>query len=168
MKPLLLIGGILFFLLGLLLFLIAVIVYFVGRSRRNRVAQPAAMPQQAPPPPPPPQPVDATVVLDIGHSAHGAMHGTAGALAGRVFPIEPNGFYVGRDRSMSQVVIDDPRVSKRHVWIGIRDGNVVAMDQSSTNGTYLNAIGPRMTEVRLSPGDTIIISDDVARLTYQR
>ena len=165
MKPLLLTGGILFFLLGLLLLLIAVIVYFVGRSRRSRPVDVTLQPGQLPVTPQPPQP---QAVPAVAPSGYGSMRGVGGALAGQVLQIEENGFYIGRDRVMSQIVIDDPRVSKRHVWIGVRGGNVVASDQSSTNGTYLNAIGPRITEVRLAPGDTIIISDDVARLTYQR
>jgi hypothetical protein len=169
MKALFLIGGVLFLLLGLLLLLVAVIVYFVGRSRRRTTAPVAVHPVAAAPPVVPAAPVEnATVVLDVGRSGYGAMHGVSGALAGRVFPIEPNGFYIGRDRTMAQVLIEDGRVSKKHVWIGVRDGVVVAIDSGSTNGTYLNAIGPRITEVRLTPGDTLIVSDDVTRLTYQR
>jgi pSer/pThr/pTyr-binding forkhead associated (FHA) protein len=74
---------------------------------------------------------------------------------------------VGRDRTLAQVVIEEPSVSKRHVWVGVREGVVTAIDQSSTNGTYLNTIGTRVGQVRLSPGDTLIISDDVARLVYK-
>jgi pSer/pThr/pTyr-binding forkhead associated (FHA) protein len=58
-------------------------------------------------------------------------------------------------------------VSKKHVWIGLREGIVMAIDQSSTNGTYLNKLGTRIGQVRLSPGDTIILSDDVARFVYK-
>jgi hypothetical protein len=140
MKPVLLIGAILFLILGLLLLFIAFIVWLVGRSRGS-----------------------AAPVLGFG-----AMHGVGGALAGQVFPLTMYGFYVGRDPALAQVVINDTRVSKRHVWIGLRDGHAVAIDSGSTNGTYLNAIGPRIGEVRLSPGDTIIISDEVSRLRYER
>ena len=78
-----------------------------------------------------------------------------------------DGFYIGRDRTLSQIVIEDASVSKRHVWVGVREGVVTAVDQSSTNGTYLNTLGTRIGQVRLTPGDTLILSDDVARFEYK-
>lgn len=111
----------------------------------------------------------ATVVLDVREMhAFGALHGVSGPLTGRTINIEARGFYIGRDATVSQVLIDDARVSKRHVWIGVRDGAVMAVDEGSTNGTFLNDTANRIREARLSPGDTLIISQDVARLTYQR
>lgn len=68
---------------------------------------------------------------------------------------------------MSSVVVPDGRVSKCHVWVGIRDGAATAIDQSSTNGTYLNQLGTRITAESLKPGDTLIISHDVTRLQYR-
>ena len=97
----------------------------------------------------------------------GSLHATSGPLAGQTFPLKMDGFYIGRDRSVSQIVIETPSVSKRHVWVGIRDGVPTAIDQSSTNGTYLNTLGTRIGTVRLTPGDTLIISDDVARFVYR-
>jgi pSer/pThr/pTyr-binding forkhead associated (FHA) protein len=97
----------------------------------------------------------------------GALHGVGGALAGRILPIDTAGFFIGREQSLSQVVIDNPSVSKRHVWVGVKDGAVVVADQQSTNGTYLNSDPARVTETRLKPGDILIISDDVAKLEYR-
>ncbi|HVG25385.1 MAG TPA: FHA domain-containing protein [Thermoanaerobaculia bacterium] len=123
----------------------------------------------ATPPPPPSMPAsgdtDATVIAE--RVSYGAMHATSGPLAGQSFPLKTDGFYIGRDRSVAQVVIETPSVSKRHVWVGIRDGVPTAIDQSSTNGTYLNTLGTRIGQVRLAPGDTLIISDDVARFVYR-
>jgi pSer/pThr/pTyr-binding forkhead associated (FHA) protein len=96
----------------------------------------------------------------------GSLHARSGALAGRSFPIEPNGFYIGRDATQSQIVVDSPSVSKRHVWVGVKDGAVVAVDQKTTNGTYLNSLDTPITEIRLKAGDTLILSDDVARFTF--
>jgi pSer/pThr/pTyr-binding forkhead associated (FHA) protein len=92
-----------------------------------------------------------------------------GALAGQRFEIRPDGIYIGRDGTLSQVVIADGRVSKRHVWVGPRNGKIVAIDQQSTNGTFLNVPGSqRITEAILQPGDTVILSEaDVARFRYQ-
>jgi FHA domain. len=133
---------------------------------------PAAPPPAPGPAPPAPAPAalhdgDATV-MDAPRRAliWGALHATSGPLAGRVFPIDANGFFIGRDRSVSQVVIDSPSISKRHVWVGIRDGAVTAVDQNSTNGTFLNDPNAAITETRLSPGDTLILGGDVARFTY--
>ncbi len=111
---------------------------------------------------------DRTVMTDQRRGQlFGALHGTSGPLAGRVFPIDANGFYIGRDRSTSQVVIDSPSISKRHLWIGVKDGAVVAADQGSTNGTFLNDPNASITEARLAPGDTLILGGDVARFEYR-
>lgn len=111
------------------------------------------------------QAVDATVVAS--KPSWGALHLVSGKVAGQTFPIPADGFYIGRDRVLAQVVVDDPSASKKHVWVGLREGVVTAIDQSSTNGTYLNTIGTRIGQVKLSPGDTLIISDDVARFVYK-
>jgi pSer/pThr/pTyr-binding forkhead associated (FHA) protein len=101
--------------------------------------------------------------------AVGSLTCTAGPLAGQQFPIGTEGVYIGRDGSLSQVVIDDDRVSKRHVWVGPRGNKVTAVDQGSTNGTFLNAASnQRITEVFLNPGDTVILSEDVARFQFQK
>lgn len=182
MKPILLGGGVLLLLLGLLLLIVALVLYLTGRNKqpvaaaaRAPMPPPQPMPQPyrapAPPPPPPPPPspapgdTDATVVAE--RPGFGALHATTGPLAGQSFPLKMDGFYIGRDRSVAQVVIETPSVSKRHVWVGIRDGVPTAVDQSSTNGTYLNTLGTRIGTVRLTPGDTLIISDDVARFVYR-
>ena len=197
MKPILFGGGVLLLLLGLLLLVIALVLHFAGRNKQPAVAavrppMPQPMPQRpippapavppphhapppppppaarpAPPPPPSPAPgdTDATVVAErIGF---GALHATTGPLAGQSFPLKMDGFYIGRDRSVSQVVIETPSVSKRHVWVGIRDGVPTAIDHSSTNGTYLYTLATRIGQVRLAPGDTLIISEDVARFVYR-
>ncbi len=130
--------------------------------------QPMVQPMAGSYPPPAPVDDDRTVMTDQRRGQlFGALHGTSGPLAGRVFPIDENGFYIGRDRSMSQVVIDSPSISKRHLWIGVKDGAVVAADQSSTNGTFLNDPNASITEARLAPGDTLILGGDVARFEYR-
>jgi len=99
---------------------------------------------------------------------YGLLHCTSGELEGERFFIEDEGFYIGRDPALSKVVVDDSRVSKRHVRIMTRDGKVVAIDQDSTNGTYLNKVGSaRITEVVLKKGDVLILADDAASFKYQ-
>jgi pSer/pThr/pTyr-binding forkhead associated (FHA) protein len=99
---------------------------------------------------------------------YGMLQCTSGALEGQHFIIEEGGLYIGRDPAMSQVAISDNRISKRHVRIVPRDGKVMAIDQNSTNGTYLaKDPGVRITEVELKRGDTIILGDGAATFVYQ-
>jgi len=99
---------------------------------------------------------------------YGLLNCTSGPLEGQRFVVEEQGLYIGRDASLAQVVINDSRVSKRHVRILPRDGKVWAIDQNSTNGTFLGkADGQRITEVQLKRGDTLILADNAATFTYQ-
>jgi len=99
----------------------------------------------------------------------GSIRFVSGALSGQQFEVKPDGAFIGRDASSSQIVIADPRISKRHVWIGVKEGRVVIEDQGSRNGTFINdPKSQRVTETSLSPGDTIILGEsDVARFEYQ-
>lgn len=138
----------------------------------------------APPPPPPdltPSTAptiapssDRTRIPDASDNApsgtemmqwYGMLHCTAGPLEGQRFIIEDDGFYIGRDPALSKVVVPDTRVSKRHLRIVPRDGKVWAVDQSSTNGTFMG--GQRITEVQLKRGDTLILGDNAATFVYQ-
>jgi len=99
---------------------------------------------------------------------YGLLNCTAGELEGQRFVVEEKGFYIGRDPVLSTVVIHDKRISKRHVRIVPRDGNVWAVDEGSTNGTFLaSAPGTRITEVQLKRGDTLILGDNAATFVYQ-
>lgn len=191
MKVLLIVSGVLFLLLAFALFVGAIVIFFVARKRKRmvpadvaaapgaslepgrqaRVERPVHQPQSAVGEPAKPAAftpdANSTVVIDTRRpQPKGALRAISGTLAGQTFPIDTKGFYIGRDRSVSEVVIESPSVSKRHVWIGVRDGEVFAIDQKSTNGTFLNAPGSPIDQTRLSPGDTLIISDDVARFTF--
>ena len=44
----------------------------------------------------------------------------SGPLSGQEFKINSEGDFIGRDGGSSQIVIADPRISKRHVWIGVK------------------------------------------------
>jgi predicted CXXCH cytochrome family protein len=158
----------------------------------DSLAAPAAAPRASAPPPaapaPPPTPAqsaraaaaEATQMMrkdEASEPAPGAtemmqwfgmLHCTSGPLEGQRFIIEDDGFYIGRDESLSKVVIPDSRISKRHVRITPRSGKVWAIDQNSTNGTFLGKEGTeRITEVQLKRGDTLILADGVATFVYQ-
>lgn len=101
--------------------------------------------------------------------SYGYITFVSGVLAGERFQVEPEGTYIGRESSLSQIVVSDPRISKRHLWIGVKDGRVKIVDQDSRNGTFLNdPKSERITEAALSNGDTVILGEsDVARFEYQ-
>jgi serine protease Do len=100
----------------------------------------------------------------------GAIVFTTGPLAGQQFDLPAEGLYIGRDSSLAQVVIADSRISKRHLWVGVRSGRMAVVDQGSSNGTFLNVSeSERVTAAFLNPGDTVLISGaDVARFTYRQ
>ena len=70
--------------------------------------------------------------------SYGIIRFTSGVLAGQEFEVKPEGAYIGREPSLAQIVVADPRISKRHLWIGVRDGQVKIVDQESRNGTFIN------------------------------
>ena len=176
MKSLLIVGGVVFLLLALVLLAGAGALFVFARKRRAQTSPVGATPQ---PPaayaapmtttPAPTNPVDphATVVVNVRNQTLGALHGVSANVAGRVIPVDQYGVYIGRDQTLSQVIVESPDVSKRHVWIGIKDGAAVAIDQGSTNGTFLNTVGSAIEEMRLRPGDTLILANDAARFAYR-
>jgi len=163
-----------------------------SKAHRPPTPAPAAAPKPppAPAPPayspaPPPMPhiapgdqgmtvdLSRTVALTADESAfpksYGSIKFVSGPLSGQEFKVDAEGDFIGRDGGSSQIVIADPRISKRHVWIGVRNGRVVIEDQNSRNGTFVNdPRSPRITETSLNPGDTVILGEsDVARFEYQ-
>jgi pSer/pThr/pTyr-binding forkhead associated (FHA) protein/V8-like Glu-specific endopeptidase len=139
-----------------------------------------------PPPPPPPSPaphimagdgmtvdLSRTMALTADDNVFPPNYGTiqfvSGPLSGQRFDVKADGDFIGRDGGSSQIVVADPRISKRHVWIGVKNGQVVITDQNSRNGTFVNdPRSARVTETSLSPGDTVILGEsDVARFEYQ-
>lgn len=151
--PAFVIGGCALLILGFLLLVAATVLLLVSRRKRQPVvAVPAAD--------------AATMVIDVPRI--GTMEWISGPLAGRKVEIPPGGLTIGREPGPGGIVLDDPRVSKRHLSIGIRDGAVVASDAGSTNGTFRNSFAERVTAVRLHDGDTLIFPEDLARLVYRK
>jgi hypothetical protein len=105
-----------------------------------------------------------TVAISYGH-----IKFVSGVLSGQQFEVNPEGSYIGREASLAQIVVPDPRISKRHLWIGVRDGLVRIVDQDSRNGTFVNdPKAERVTESTLTSGDTVILGEsDVARFEYE-
>ncbi len=106
---------------------------------------------------------------DAFKPSYGSITFTSGPLSGQEFQINHDGDFIGRDGGTSQIVIGDPRISKRHLWIGVKNGRVVIADQNSRNGTFVNdPKSARVTETSLSAGDVVILGEsDVARFEYR-
>ena len=100
--------------------------------------------------------------------SYGFIKFVSGVLSGQQFDVNPEGSFIGRESSLAQIVVPDPRISKRHLWIGVRDGLVRIVDQDSRNGTFVNdPKSDRITESTLTSGDTVILGEsDVARFEY--
>ncbi len=146
-------------------------------ATRTPKARPAA-------PAPPPEVPASTVAMDISDARdmvakavsakgtvatdwYGGMTCIGGKIQGQQFTIDPqDGTYIGRDKEVANVVIEDSRISRRHLWIGVKDGKVFAVDQSSTNGSYLNALSNRITQAELKGGDVVILGENAAVFRY--
>ena len=90
----------------------------------------------------------------------GALTCTRGQLMGQRFALTATGVIVGRQPGVAHVLVNDHRASGKHVWIGIENGRLVAIDQGTTNGTYVNDVTRgRITRAELRDGDTVIVSE---------
>ena len=135
------------------------------------------------PPPPMPMPMaagDQGMTVDLSRTvaitadgdafpqSYGSIQFVSGPLSGQKFQVRQDGEYIGRDGGSAQIVIGDPRISKRHLWIGVKNGRVVIEDQNSRNGTFVNdPKSSRVTETPLKAGDTVILGEsDVARFEF--
>jgi len=142
---------------------------------------PAAPRPAAAPPPPVPHVMggDQGMTVDLSRTVaitddafipnYGSITFVSGPLSGQEFQVKPEGDFIGRDGGSAQIVLGDPRISKRHVWIGVKNGQVVITDQNSRNGTFVNdPKSPRVTETSLNAGDVVILGEsDVARFEYR-
>jgi hypothetical protein len=159
-------------------------------SPAARYEPPAPTPPPYTPPAPRPSPIPEPAAAGVDHGmtvdlsrtialtpdgdtapiSYGSIIFVSGVLAGQQFEVKSDGSYIGRDSSSAQIVLADPRISKRHLWIGGRDGAVVIRDEGSRNGTFINdPKSQRVTEAVLKLGDTVILGEsDVARFEYRR
>ena len=88
----------------------------------------------------------------------------AGADAGKRVEITDTPITIGRDARQT-LVFDDTQLSRLHARVSLVNGEVVAEDLKSTNGTFLD--GVRMTEpVTLREGQVVRMGGQL--LTYER
>lgn len=103
------------------------------------------------------QPIAATA---FGSMSIGSLSCVRGLLNGQKFALTHQGILIGRQPGLAQIVINDGRASGKHVWIGYENGVLVAIDQGTTNGTYVNDVrNGRISKQPLRDGDVVIVSE---------
>lgn len=106
------------------------------------------------------------VPLPSSEPAYGSITWLSGPLAGTKNELTADGLVIGRE-APADVVISAPSISKKHAWIGIRDGVPYVVDEGSTNGTFVaGREGERIVRHQLQPGDVIIVANEVARFRF--
>jgi serine protease Do len=143
--------------------------------------QPAPMMMGGRAGPPGVQPVAKTVAINqggghppvaataFGSLAVGSLMCTRGLLHGQRFSLTATGLLIGRQPGQAQIVVNDSRASGKHVWIGYENGTLVAIDQGTTNGTFVNDVRlGRISKAPLKDGDTVIVAEpDCLSLTLK-
>ena len=84
-----------------------------------------------------------------------ARRGAQAAQVARSYPLDPNDPRITIGREGTDIVLDNPQVSRQHALIERVNGRHVLRDIGSTNGTFVN--GQRITQHLLSRGDVIQI-----------
>jgi serine protease Do len=104
-----------------------------------------------------PAPVAATA---FGSMTIGNLSCVRGLLYGQRFGLTVQGILIGRQPGLAQIVVNDGRASGKHVWIGLENGKVVCIDQSTTNGTFINDVTRgRISKAELRDGDVVIVAE---------
>jgi serine protease Do len=102
-------------------------------------------------------PVAATA---FGSLTVGSLTCTRGLLHGQRFSLTATGLLIGRQPGQAQIVVNDSRASGKHVWIGYENGALVAVDQGTTNGTFVNDVRlGRISKAPLKDGDVVIVAE---------
>ncbi len=88
----------------------------------------------------------------------------SGTGTGTEFPLEKNELFLGRDLT-SDLVINDPEVSRRHLRL-VLDGSTYRLeDLGSTNGTFIH--GQRLVApALLKPGEVVTLGEKIV-LRYE-
>ena len=158
--------------------LLAVVGLSIAMVRRRKPALPATAAAPAPATSPgqtgeararaaTPFPPVAPTVFAAGRT--GTLTCATGSLRGQRFALTPEGILIGRQQGVAHVVLNDGRVSAQHCWVRWEGNRLYALDQGTTNGTFVNDPSRgRVSRTELKSGDVLIIADpDCCSLTVQ-
>jgi pSer/pThr/pTyr-binding forkhead associated (FHA) protein len=88
----------------------------------------------------------------------------SGPVVGKVYPLEEQEIYIGRESS-NTIIINDAQVSRRHAKMESQGSGYLIHDLGSTNGTFIN--GARISGMQtLNPGDTVALGEGIV-LVYE-
>lgn len=89
----------------------------------------------------------------------------SGLAPGQTIALEDDVLTLGRD-PLSDIILDDPEVSRHHASLSLQAGGYAIQDMGSTNGTFVD--GKRLTgePLPLNPGQVIMLGSNVT-LVYQ-
>jgi pSer/pThr/pTyr-binding forkhead associated (FHA) protein len=89
----------------------------------------------------------------------------SGLAPGQVVSLEGDLLTLGRD-PLSDIILDDPEVSRHHARLSLEAGGYAIQDMGSTNGTFVD--GKRLTggPLALKPGQVVMLGSNVT-LVYQ-
>jgi serine protease Do len=76
-----------------------------------------------------------------------------GTRAGERLGLGGSGLRIGRERTICEIVLDNPKVSRLHAEVVSIDGKVLLIDRNSSNGTYVN--DQKIDKRYLNDGDII-------------
>ena len=87
--------------------------------------------------------VETTVVAPTGmaplaESMLGRFTILNGTRAGQKLGLGGSGIRIGRESTMCEIVLENPKVSRLHAEVVSIDGKVMLIDRNSSNGTYVN------------------------------
>lgn len=77
-------------------------------------------------------------VPETGERLLGKLTILSGERAGERIGLGGSGIRVGRENSMCEIALDNPKVSRLHAEFVEMDGRVLLIDRNSSNGTYVN------------------------------
>ncbi len=85
---------------------------------------------------------------------------TMGTYAGSIFPLQGPSTDIGRDAGNPIPLPNDTNTSRRHATLQMTNGQVVLVDNSSSNGTYVNGVRiAGQVPQPLRPGDEVNIGN---------
>ena len=61
-----------------------------------------------------------------------------GTRAGQRLGLGGSGIRIGRESTICEIVLENPKVSRLHAEVVSIDGKVLLIDRNSSNGTYVN------------------------------
>lgn len=88
----------------------------------------------------------------------------SGNMMGQKFILPKDEVIIGRERS--DIIIEDNKVSRRHAKIKFLNGTLEITDLNSTNGTYVNYIPVKSSQI-LRYGDRIIIGGTAIKVLHK-